>query len=356
MNYNNVKLLILPETACTESASVLFLNPVDMVFAASISQSHRASCCRSVALLAMFLFVLTGSIAHAQRPLRLYDPFYRDETARRTFFDRYALSAEVSYRPAGFIQGNGDLPSPNADPLAVSVRFDYELSKMFNLGFLIDAVGGTAGRQLTVNWVTLKYFRTVDTRDYAFRLAVDPSADGQVGFPQMDLAFLYTSLVTPALSTDFGIGVRRVRIGFQQFIRLDSPPPDPLDPLVTSQPPAQDVIRTRALGWEIHAMTTYNILFDPAGSSLFVTLLGEAGRYDLIALGSVRSEAADVSAGGPSRTRFQGGVVWARTGIKLERPGFQLAPYLAVPMGQWTPSEGRWPSSRLHVGVRFMIR
>ncbi len=309
-------------------------------------------------MLVLCLLMVSGSsnVASGQRPFRLYDPFYRDESARRTFYDGYALTAEASYRPAGFIQGNGDLPSPNADPLALSLRFDYELSSRLDLGFLIDAVGGTAGRQLTVNWVTLKYFRTVDTQDYAFRLAVDPSADGQVGFPQMDLGFLYTSLVSPTLSTDFGFGVRRVRIGFQKFVRLDAVPIDPEDPLVTSQPPEQDVIRTRALGWEMRLMTTYNLLFDPAGSNLFVTFLGEAGRYDLIELGSVREDVVDETAEPASRRVFRGGVAWVRTGIELERPGFQFAPYLAVPMAQWAPSEGQWPSARLHVGVRFMLR
>ena len=299
--------------------------------------------------------------AAAQRPLRVYDPFYRDETARRIFFDRYAFTAEVSYRPAGFIQGDGDIPSPNADPLALGLRFDYQLASSFDLSILMDAVGGISGRQLSINWVALKYYRTVETEDYAFRLAVDPSSDGRAGFPQMDLAFLYTSLVAPTVSTDFALGLRRVRIGYQQLVRVDAPPPDVNDPLVTTAP-ERELIRTRALGWEVHLMMTYNILFDPAGSNLFVTLLGEGGRYDLIELGAVRGRAGplgenDLGEDAPrATTRFRGGVVWARTGLEIDRPSYQFAPYLAVPLQQWKPREGEWPRARLHIGVRFMIR
>ncbi|GIV57567.1 MAG: hypothetical protein KatS3mg042_0480 [Rhodothermaceae bacterium] len=312
---------------------------------------------RRVALLGLILCL--GTVlpeAAAQRPLRVYDPFYRDETARRIFFDRYALTAEVSYRPAGFIQADGDIPSPNADPLAVGLQFDYQLSDRFDLGILVDAVGGTVGRQLTVNWVMLKYYRTSELRDYAFRLAIDPSSDGRVGFPQMDLAFLYTTPASPVVMTDFALGVRRVRIGYQQLVRLEVPPPDPGDPIVTA-PADRALIRTRALGWEMHLMMTYNILFDPAGSNLFVTLLGEVGRYDLIELGQVGPDGKLVGTDGErTTTHFRGGVIWARTGLEFDRPSYQVAPYLAVPLQQWSPDEGEWPRARLHVGARLMLR
>ncbi|QXD15478.1 hypothetical protein GQ464_000555 [Rhodocaloribacter litoris] len=320
--------------------------PVDTVFSV-----------RRVALLGLLLFCgSTLPEAAAQRPLRVYDPFYRDETARRIFFDRYALTAEVSYRPAGFIQSDGDIPSPNADPFALGLRFDYQLSSRFDLAILMDAVGGTAGRKLAVNWVALKYYRTVDTQDYAFRLAVDPASEGRVGFPQMDLAFLYTSPASPTLTTDFALGLRRIRIGYQQLVRLEVPPPDPDDPVVTT-PADRALIRTRALGWEAHLMMSYNILFDPAGSNLFVTFLGEAGRYDLIELGEVGPDGRLVDADGErTTTRFRGGVIWVRTGLEFDRPAYQIAPYMAVPLRQWHPDEGEWPSARLHIGARLMLR
>ena len=295
-------------------------------------------------LAGLCLLLIAGPhLAEAQRPLRLYDPFYRNETARRVFFDRYAFTAEVSYRPAGSLQDDG-FPSPNADPLALALRFDYQLGQRFDLSVLMDAVGGTSGRKLSVSWIALKYYRTVDRQDYAFRLAVDPASDGRVGFPQMDLAFLYTSLMTPALSTDFAIGLRRIRIGYQQL--------DPDEPLATVTQADREVVRTRALGWEVHVMSTYNILFDPAGSNLFVTFLGEGGRYDLVELGAVAPTPENTR----STTTFRGGVFWIRTGIELDRPNYQLAPYLAVPVKQWAPTEGVWPTSRLHVGLRLMLR
>ncbi len=64
--------------------------------------------------------------ALAQRPFRLSDPFYRGETARRHFFDNYALTGEVSYRSAGTFQGDG-VPASNND-MAFSFRFDYDLA------------------------------------------------------------------------------------------------------------------------------------------------------------------------------------------------------------------------------------
>ena len=37
----------------------------------------------------------------------------------------------------------------------------------------------------------------------------------------------------------------------------------------------------RALGYEVHAMLSYNLLLDPAGSSVFVSVRGEGGSYSL---------------------------------------------------------------------------
>ena len=288
----------------------------------------------------------------------MYDPFYRDETARRTFFDRYAFTAEVSFRPVSPLQTEG--LATGLDPFGLSLRFDYQLAQRFDLSVLMDAAGSASGRKLSVNWVALKYYRTVETRDYAFRLAVDPSFDGRSGFPQMDLAFLYTSFMTPTLSTDFGIGVRRVRIGYQQIINTPPPVIDPDDPIITPPPSTREVIRTRAIGWEMHLMMNYNLLFDLAGSNLFVTLLGEGGTYDLVEWspedsntpnpGNLNEEDAR------STLTFRGGVLWARTGLDWERPNYQLAPFLGVPLLQWAPNDGEWPTARLRVGVRFMLR
>lgn len=308
------------------------------------------------------LGLLTASAAvpdaAAQRPFRTHDPFYRNETARRYFFDGYALSGEVSYRPAGSVQGDG-LRAPSADPFGLSFRFDYQLAARFDASVIVDAAAGATGRTLSLSWVALKYYRTVDQSDYAFRLAVDPARDGQVGFPQLDLGFLYTSLLAPDFSMDFALGVRRVRIGYQQFV---FPDPVPTDGEGGNPPPQQatdpDVVFSRALGWELHAMLSYNLLFDPAGSNMFFEVLGETGNYDLVETVS-RFDGdpdEDDAAAADAPTSYRGGVVWLRSGLQFDRPSYQVIPFLGLPLTQWSLDEGDWPSHRMHIGLRLMLR
>ena len=303
---------------------------------------------------------LTARDAAAQRPFRLSDPFYRDETARRTFFDRYALTGEVSYRSAGTVQGDG-LPASD-DNLAFRFRFDYELARSLDLSAIFDAVGEAGARRVSLNWLVIKYYRYIEeaNSDYAFRLAVDPAADGRVGFPQVDLAFLYTSPLSPVLTTDFALGLRRVNIGYLQL----TPPPE-------IQPGGSFVIRprpqllgTRALGTELHGMMNYNLLFDPAGSNLFVNLLVQAGAYDLIETlitsnsGGSLSDVVEASDEGGEKVSFRGGTFWTRFGVEFNRPSYQFSPFLAAPLKQWTPDteNGDWPQARLHFGVQFTLR
>ncbi len=315
--------------------------------------------------LALWLGLLIGlSIplqdAAAQRPFRLSDPFYRGETARRTFFDRYALTAEVSYRSAGAVQGDG-LPASSND-LAFRFRFDYELAKRLDLGAIFDAVGGSGSRRVSLNWLVVKYYRynAESNSDYAFRLAVDPSSDGRVGFPQVDLAFLYTSALSPLLTTDFALGLRRVNIG---YLQLTPPPPIPADGNFVIRPRPQ-LLGTRALGTELHGMMNYNFIFDPAGSNLFVDLLVEAGTYDLVETlleantGGNLADAVEGSEETGDKTSFRGGTFWSRFGVEFNRPSYQFSPFLAVPVQQWTPDAdtGDWPQARLHFGVQFTIR
>ena len=303
---------------------------------------------------------LTAQDAAAQRPFRLSDPFYRDETARRTFFDRYALTGEVSYRSAGSIQGDG-LPAANSD-LAFRFRFDYQLARRLDLSAIFDAVGGSGARRVSLNWLVVKYYRYIEesNSDYAFRLAVDPSSDGRVGFPQVDLAFLYTSPLSPVLTTDFAIGLRRVNIGYLQL----TPPPEiqPGSSFVIK--PRPQLLGTRALGTELHGMLNYNLLFDPAGSNLFVNLLVEAGAYDLIETlittnnGGSLSDVVEASDEGGDKVSFRGGTFWTRFGVEFNRPSYQFSPFLAAPVKQWTPDaeDGDWPQARLHFGVQFTLR
>lgn len=302
--------------------------------------------------------------AAAQRPFRLSDPFYRGETARRHFFDRYALTGEVSYRSAGTFQGDA-VPASNSD-LAFRFRFEYELARRLDMGAIFDAAGGAGTRRLSLSWLVLKYYRFVEetNSDYAFRLAVDPSSNGRMGFPQVDLAFLYTSLLSPVLSTDFAIGMRRVNVGYAQFI-----PPEPLgegDSFVIR--PRPTVLFTRALGTEMHLLLNYNLHFDPAGSNLFVDFLGEFGSYDVVEAAleaNTGLNLADLGSGEgmgqddaeEETSSYRGGTVWMRFGVEFQRPNYRLSPFLGAPLQQWTPETiDDWPEARLHFGFQLTLR
>lgn len=306
------------------------------------------------------LVALLVSDAQAQRPFRMSDPFYRNETARRDFYDRIALTGEVSYRSAGALQDEG-LATSNSD-LALRFRFDYELTSRLDLGAVFDAVGGNGGRRVSLSWVVLKYYRFLEQANYAFRLAVDPASDGRVGFPQVDLAFLYTSLLSPLLSTDFAMGVRRVNVGYAQFL-----PPETPDDAPFVERPRSNVLFTRALGSELHLMMNYNLLFDPAGSNIFVGLLGEGGQYEVVESLVNRSSSTpidDLSGGDAAddpeqTTPFRGGVLWVRSGLEIKRPNYRLTPFVSVPLQQWSPEAsdgGEWPEARIHFGVQLMLR
>ena len=302
--------------------------------------------------------------ALGQRPFRLSDPFYRGETARRHFFDNYALTGEVSYRSAGTFQGDG-VPAANSD-LAFRFRFDYELTRRFDLSAIFDAAGGAGTRRLALSWLVLKYYRYVEEThsDYAIRLAVDPSANGNLGFPQVDLAFLYTSLLSPVLSTDFALGIRRVNIGYAQLL-----PPEPISDGIFVIRPTPTLLFTRALGTEMHLLMNYNLHFDPAESNLFIDFLGEVGSYDVVEApleANAGLNLADLGSSGEGaireeeeqETSYRGGTFWVRFGVEFNRPGYQISPFLGAPLRQWTPknADDDWPEARLHFGFQLMLR
>ncbi|MFW5972917.1 MAG: hypothetical protein ACOCTG_02910, partial [Bacteroidota bacterium] len=233
---------------------------------------HSASTATKVSLIAGLLALMIGMDAReafAQRPFSVYDPFYRNETARRVFFDGYSVTTEISCCSVTDSLQSAGLPSSAGVfglPLGVGVQFNYQLSRQVDVGAVVDAGGSSSGRSLSVSWLTMKYYWTVENSDYAFRLAVDPSADGQLGFPQLDLGFLSTTLIAPMISTDFAIGARRIRMGYQRWI---------------SENGQRDFVFTRALGYELHAMLSYSLILDPGGSTVFISMLGEGGSYSL---------------------------------------------------------------------------
>lgn len=310
-------------------------------------------------VLAALFVVLVPHEVLAQRPFEQTDPFYHNETARRAFYDKLAFTTEVSYHPEGLGQSGG--LTGGSDPLGLRFSVDYQLGDNFDVSGIVDAFSSGGGRSLTLSWVVLKYYRYLEEADYALRLAVDPASDQQLGFPQVDVAFLYTSVLSPFLSSDFGLGVRRVNVGYFQYVPVESPD-DLTGPYASPRP---DVLSTQALGTELHAMLNYNMHFDPAGSNVFATLLAEGGRYDLVEnvlepevwRAANFGDLSELDANGEANTtEYRGGVLWLRAGAELSRPSYQIAPYIAAPIKQWYPAEAEPVVARLHIGMRFMLR
>lgn len=301
--------------------------------------------------LAGLLSLVAADVAQAQRPFHVYDPFYRNETARRVFFDSYSVTTEVSCCSAADSLQSGGLPSSAGVfglPLGLGFHVNYQLGPQVDISAIIDAAGSSTGRTLSVSWLAMKYYWTIDNADYAFRLAVDPSLDGQIGFPQLDLAFLSTVLLTPMISNDFAIGARRIRMGYQRWI---------------SEGGERDIVYSRALGYELHAMLSYNLLLDPAGSNVFMSVVGEGGSYTLfetsqreIQQTAAHKDEEPQDGDATWKSDYRGGVIWLRSGVTFSRPGYQVAPYVSLPLQQWRPPDDERAVSNLHAGLRLMLR
>ena len=315
----------------------------------------------------MGAFLLLPVSSFAQRPFVLNDPLYRGEQAQRPFYSGYALSAEVSYRNAGTLQGDG-VQSLQADPLGVSFRLDYKLAPRMDLSAVVDAAGNSTRRGLSLSWIILTYYERAEQASTALRLAVDPSFDSRAGFPQIDVAWLSSSYLSPLSSTEFAFGIRRVKLGYEQWI-LNEPNLSNsflLQNTTAEQAPRSEIdfIHTRALGWEVHLMMGYTFKFDPAGSNIFLTFLGQAGSYDLLEtsyqeplLPQFNLSAATAFEREITRSKdYIGGVIWFRSGVEFNRPSYQILPFIGLPMQQWAPSSGNWPKARRQLGVRLMLR
>ena len=312
-----------------------------------IARPARTSAQRAALTLVL---VIVAAPAAAQRPFSVYDPFYRDETARPTFHDAYAISGEVSYRPFGVVQGTETATQPN--PLGVALRLDYGLAPHFDVGAIVDASGVGTGRSVRWSWLVAKYYWTADEADYSFRLAVDPDADGRVGFPQADFAFLASNTLSPRVSSDFAIGARRVQRGFYERIAV---PADLASPAPPAAPRTSDNVFTRALGWELHVMASYNVHLGPSGSRVFATLSADRGDYTLHQIATADAVVdEEPSAADGVRDHYRGGVVWLRQGLDFARPSYRVSPFVGVPVAQWTP-EGN-PRARTHLGVELTLR
>ena len=298
----------------------------------------------------LFSSVHGGREALAQRPFPVSDPFYRSETARHVFHDGVAVAAEVAYRSSALAPTDGVAASMS--PLSVGFRVHYALTRQVDLNAFWDAASTSTGPTIMLSWVGLKYYWSIDHSDYAFRLAVDPGSDGRVGFPQLDMAFLSTKALTPSISTNFAIGLRRVRKGFREFVpavvALD--PEASIDDLMEVQARFIDV---HAIGMELHFMWNVNTIFDPARSNLFATLKGEGGQYQLIQTDRLKSTSTSTGDDDTGQSDYRGGTLWLCSGIEFNRSSYQVIPFVGVPFKQWAPDGGR---ALMQVGFRFMLR
>lgn len=293
----------------------------------------------AIAVLATTLGTLTPVLA--QGAFQTLDPFYQDESARRDFYSGVAVSGEVGYRAPSLLQPGG---AAGGD-LALSVQLDYALLPQVDLAAIVDLSGGVGQGPVGLSWVVLKPYWNNEGTDYAVRIAIDPASEGGLGFRQTDVAFLSTSSLSPFLTSDFAVGLRRVRTGYDART-LDE---------TTGFDLLADPERVRVIGKELHLSWGYNVLFDPAGSKISLALLAEAGDYSLL-----RAIDVDPDQEG-TEERIRSGMGWFRGGLEFSRPSYQLAPYVAVPLVTWADVRGEpiryGPrADRARFGVRVTLR
>ena len=281
------------------------------------------------------LALACGALAPAgAQGFQTLDPFYGGETARRGFYDGLAFSGEVGYR-GGDLLGLSEPGAPAGGGLAVMGRVDYAILPQVDLSAVADLSGGVGRGPLGLSWVVVKPHWHNDLSDYAVRVAVDPANEGGLGFRQTDVAFLSSTALSPEVTTDFALGVRRVRTGYTDAAAFDEPVElgDPEAGLFGGAALVADGERVRLLGQELRGMIGYNVVFDPAGSRLILGLVGEAGDYTRLTSGGDGEEDAPTA-------RIRSGIGWARLGVEFSRPSYQLAPYVSVPVVTWADVGG----------------
>ena len=295
-----------------------------------LSSPHSSTLIAGPMMLALWML---PAMAVAQAGFQTLDPFYQDESARRDFFGGIAVSGEIGYRTTSLLQPGSDATT-GLGSVAASAQLDYALMRQVDVSAILDLTGGVGQGSVGLSWLVVKPYWHNDGTDYAIRIAVDPASEGSLGFRQTDVAFLSTSANSPNLISTFAIGVRRVRAGYDTRPAEVGMGGDP--PIGTSADLFANAQRIRVIGRELHASWGYNFLFDPAGSRVAVTLLGEAGDYTVLrpVVGS------QLAIEGESEDRIRSGMVWLRAGVELSRPSYQLAPYVSVPIVTWANVEG----------------
>jgi hypothetical protein len=297
------------------------------------------------------LFGAGSGGAAAQSGFQTLDPFYGGETAQRSFDGGFAVSGEAAVRDADLL-GVAE-PGTPASPLALSGRLDYALLPQVDLSLVADLSGGVGRGPLGLSWVVVKPYWHNEMTDYAVRIAVDPASEGGLGFRQTDVAFLSTTALSPDVTTDVALGIRRVRTGYTAA--LDTAGALGADAALGFRAgPEGDGVRV--VGQELRVSWGYNVVFDPAGSRLALGLVAEAGDYAL-----VRAATDGGAPEGGVRERIRSGIGWLRAGLEFSRPTYQLAPFLSVPLVTWADVRGEpvryGPRpQKLRAGLRVTLR
>ncbi|MEM8556619.1 MAG: hypothetical protein AAGG50_02140, partial [Bacteroidota bacterium] len=214
--------------------------------------------------------------AMAQRPFQTLDPLYQGERAQRTFYDGLAVTAALDYSPTGLLQASSASGVGQRRAVSLAGRIDYALMEQVDVAAIVDLSGGIGTGPVALRWLIVKPFWTNEGTDYAVRIAVDPASGGGLGFRQTDVAFLSSSDLSPLLSSDLAIGLRRVRAGVNAALLDDSGAFSDEAGLLLSED------RIRVIGTELHAYWGYNFHFDLAGSYLSVALLADGASYRFV--------------------------------------------------------------------------
>lgn len=315
----------------------------------------------TVALLLTFVAEVMPQPAQAQRPFRTHEPFYRDESARRAFFDAFAVTGELSYRSPGTLgntvtPGNAVVPNP-VGGLAMVFNLDYQLAPQLDFSAILDASGSLSGQSITLSWLALKRYWHADGTDYALRFAFDPRPAPKTGFGfrQIDLAGVVTTLLSRRVSMDIIGGTRRANIGIERLLLTGGGIDQAFE--VETKVPGPDLVFNQARGQEVHLMVRYNVHFDPARSHLFTSVLYEAGDYEIteqlvsqIGIGRATQETHS----------FRGQVVWLRIGISWHRPSYRVAPFISLPLQTWERPDAYLLDAqgpqRANFGLRITLR
>ena len=305
---------------------------------------------------AALALALAGGVggAAAQGGFETLDPSYGGETARRAFYDGFAVSGEAALRGVGAAE-TGTATGGN---LSLAARLDYAVLPQVDLALVADLTGAARSGPLGLRWVVVKPYWHSERTDYALRLAVDPASEGGLGFRQTDVTFLSTTALSAAVTNDFSVGARRVRTGFS-FASAEDVVESPDDPTASPDPR-----RERLVGQELRVGWGYNVLFDPAGSRLSIGVVGEGGTYSVIpSRVRVLGESGDADSVGPAddQRRVRTATGWLRAGIEFSRPSYQAAPFVSLPVLVWDDAESATdlPGRRLQrvqFGLRLTLR